>query len=80
MSVTTTRIPLRMLCKHDNGFSCVCWREGKPDQKYVFVCNISGCGYFLNFDPDRFPHGISILDVPKAHKPTPRVKDYSKKW
>lgn len=61
------KIPiLRVHCKHDQGFSCIGWQEGTLAAKYAYICNNSGCGYFLNFDPDRFPHGTAILDKPKA--------------
>lgn len=44
------------VCKHDIGFHC---QDPHCDGNNVFACNM-GCGFFLNFDPEKYPNGIAF--------------------
>lgn len=44
-------------CNHDEGFSLELEVEDLPA---AFVCN-KKCGYFLNFDPHKYPYGLAYM-------------------
>jgi hypothetical protein len=60
-------------CKHHSGFSLVS-QEGNG----AWFCNLN-CGYFLNFDPFEFPHGVSYKKFEDIKPKLPPLLKWSKK-
>lgn len=71
-----TRQPDQRMCKHSVGFFChtfTNWDQGPPA---LFLCNMA-CGYFLNFDPDKYPEGVAYLaSPPVVPKPGLKLSSY----
>jgi hypothetical protein len=62
-------IPARN-CRHDNGFTLLRWRNSEIPG--MWVCNLN-CGYFMNFDPFAYPHGVAYTSGPKEEKLGPTL-------
>lgn len=65
------RVP--KMCKHNNGFTLVPGTVVNQEYPGVWVCK-SRCGYYLNFDPDEFLHGIAFTSSPREDKTLPPFK------
>lgn len=66
MSKLAVDINKQTECTHDNGFTLV--SEVVVDNgEYpaAWQCN-RGCGFFLNFNPNKFPDGVAFLPAPNA--------------
>lgn len=62
-------------CSHCNGFT---FRSGLivgvSTYPSVFWCN-KDCGYFLNFDPNRFPDTVAFLSFDEIREKEKTLKD-----
>lgn len=59
-------------CQHDDGFFCsIIVPQDAAEYPAVFLCGHS-CGFWLTFDPDRYPNGVNYRSVSLAR--TKRVE------
>jgi hypothetical protein len=57
-------------CPHNQGFSFIMSHNGN----YPAGWYCRACGFYMNFDPFRYPGGIAIVDKDEAEKPGPIIK------
>jgi len=59
-------VKINRMCRHDQGFY-LCTSANSP-YPGAWYCNHL-CGYSLNFDPCKYPDGVSYTTSPKVDKP-----------
>lgn len=56
-------MPDMKTCRHDKGFRLRLFKAAKYKYPGLFFC-MKGCGFYLNFFPGDYPHGLAYLPRP----------------